>query len=450
LSRNNKKIKAGIISLGCPRNLVDSEIMLGALREDGFVIVDINEADVGIVNTCAFIDEAKRESIDIILKLAELKKTNKLKALMVAGCLPQRFGDGLLDILPEVDAFIGCDEILKAPAILRRLAEGGRLCRISPNPSFIYSHLHPRIRITPGHYAYIKISEGCDNRCSFCIVPSIKGGYRSRPVESVLSEVRGISNEGRLSEINLVGQDTTFYGKDLYGKPALGELLRQLCAFKDYRRWVRLLYMYPAHIDDELIDIFAGEQALCKYIDLPVQHINDGILKRMNRRMRSADILRLIKKLRTRIPDVVLRSSVIVGFPGESDEDFKELVAFIKETKFERLGVFTYSREEGTSAYNYGDQLGEDVKLERFNTLMEFQKGVAAELNKTYLGRTLEVLIDEKDENSEAVYIGRTQGDAPEVDGEVFVKGPGLKPGDFVKVKITDTLEYDLVGERIV
>jgi ribosomal protein S12 methylthiotransferase len=443
------KIKVGIISLGCPRNLVDSEILLGALQKEGYGITDIKDADVGLVNTCAFIDDAKRESIDTILELTELKKAKKLSAVVVAGCLPQRYGEALLKGLPEVDLFIGCDQIVKVGRILRRLDRNKKLCEVSAKPSFIYSHTDPRLQITPAHYAYVKVSEGCENRCSFCTVPSIKGDYRSRPLESVIKEVEDISAGQRLSEINLVGQDVTLYGKDLYGKPAIKELLKKLCSFQDYKRWVRLLYTYPSHIDDSLIDMFAAEELLCKYIDLPIQHINDAILKKMNRKMQKKDIITLIEKIRRRVPGVILRSSVIVGFPGEDDTTFKELVEFIKEARFERLGVFTYSREEGTPAYNYKDQVDEKVKLERFNTLMSVQKEIAAAINESCKGKTLEVLIDEKDGNSEDTYIGRTEGDAPEVDGEVFVKGKDLKPGDFVNVKITDTLEYDLVGEAL-
>ena len=445
----HEKTKVGIISLGCPRNLVDSEVLLGVLKKEDYETVDIKDADIGIVNTCAFIDDAKAESIDIILELTELKKAKRLSAVVVAGCLPQRYGKALLKGLPEVDAFIGCDEIPKIARILRSLDKNKKLYDVSAKPSFIYSHTHPRIQITPPHYAYVKISEGCENRCSFCVVPSIKGAYRSRPIESVIKEVEAISARQRLSEIDLVGQDVTLYGKDLYGKPAIKALLEKLCAFREYKRWVRLLYTYPSHIDDGLIDMFAEEALLCKYMDLPIQHINDKILKMMNRKMCKKDIITLIEKIRKRVPNVVLRSSVIVGFPGERDETFRELAGFIKDIKFERLGVFTYSREESTPAYDYKNQVDEKVKLERFNVLMSIQKEIARSINESYRGKTLDVLIDEKDENSKDTYIGRTEGDAPEVDGEVFVKAKGLSPGDFVKVRITDTLEYDLVGEQI-
>jgi len=381
--------------------------------------------------------------------LIGLKTTGKLKAVVVAGCLSQRYGKALVKELPEVDAFIGCGDIEKISDILKKISKKETAYEVSKTPSFIYSHAHPRYRITPPHYAYVKISEGCKNRCSFCVIPSIKGSYRSRPIESVLKEVDGLSKAARLSEINLVGQDTTLYGTDADGEPKIIELLKKLCASGGYKRWIRLLYTYPSHIEDELIGLFAEEKTLSKYMDLPIQHINDKILARMNRPTTKRDIWDLIKKIRSRIPGVTLRSSVIVGFPGESDEDFNELADFIKEVKFERLGVFTYSQEEGTPACDYSGQIDEESKLERFNTLMSIQKDIAEEINRSFLGRTIEVLIDEKDESAEDSYIGRTEGDAPEVDGEVFVKAKNLSPGDFVKVKITDTLEYDLVGEVI-
>ncbi|MDP3788785.1 MAG: 30S ribosomal protein S12 methylthiotransferase RimO [Candidatus Omnitrophota bacterium] len=445
----NKKAKVGIISLGCPRNLVDSEVLLGILNKKGFEITELREADIGIVNTCAFIDEAKQESIDMILQLTGLKKDGKLQAVVVAGCLPQRYGKALAKELPEVDAFIGCGDIEKIGDILGKLGKREAAYEVSKKTSFIYSHTHPRIQITPSHYAYIKISEGCKNRCSFCVIPSIKGDYRSRPIESVLKEVDDISKKAHLSEINIIGQDTTLYGTDIYGKPRITELLQELCSFREYKRWIRLLYTYPAHIEDDLIGLFASEESLCKYMDLPIQHISDRILKRMNRPTTKGGISGLIAKIRKRIPGVTLRSSIIVGFPGETDREFNELTDFIKEIKFERLGVFTYSQEEGTPASGYTGQIDEKVKLERFNTLMAVQKDIAEEINKSFLGRTVEVLIDEKDDGAENSYVGRTQSDAPEVDGEVFVKGQNLKPGDFVNVKITDTLEYDLVGNVV-
>ncbi|MBU4488957.1 MAG: 30S ribosomal protein S12 methylthiotransferase RimO [Candidatus Omnitrophica bacterium] len=451
------KTKVGIISLGCPRNLVDSEILLGILEDNGFQISELVEADIGIINTCAFIDEAKRESIDMILEVIDLKKKGRLSKVIVAGCLAERYGNALMKDMPEVDGFIGCGDIEKIGALIGKLNNKEAVSEISKTHSFIYSHTHPRVKITPPHYMYVKISEGCRNRCSFCVIPDIKGDYRSRPLESVLREVEDASRRAHISEINLVGQDTTLFGTDLTPtrcadtprRCTINKLLKQLCAFNKYKRWIRLLYTYPSHIDDSLISLFADEKSLCKYIDLPVQHINDRILKAMNRHMSKRDICGIIEKIRKAIPGVTLRSSIIVGFPGETEKEFKELVDFIKDVKFERLGVFTYSREEGTPAYSYKDQISEKIKLERFNTLMSLQRDIAEDINRSFLGKTIDVLIDEKDEDAEDSYIGRTEGDAPEVDGEVFVKGRGLKPGDFAKVKITGTLEYDLMGEAL-
>lgn len=445
----NGGVKVGIISLGCPRNLVDSEILLGILKDKGFRISELAEADIGIINTCAFIDEAKQESINMILDVIGLKKKGRLSKVVVAGCLAQRYGGALLKDMPEVDGFIGCGDIEKIDALLGRLNSGKVVSEISQNPSFIYNCAHPRFRITPSHYMYVKISEGCRNRCSFCVIPDIKGDYRSRTVESVLREVEDASKKARISEINLVGQDTTLFGADKGGKPKIAELIRHLCAFNKYKRWIRLLYTYPSHIDDGLISVFAGEKSLCRYIDLPVQHINDKILKAMNRHMSKKDICGIIEKIRKAVPQVTLRSSIIVGFPGETEKEFEELARFIKDVRFERLGVFTYSREEGTPACKYKDQISEKVKLERFNAIMSLQKDIAEGINKSFLGKTIDVLIDEKSEDKTDTYVGRTEGDAPEVDGEVFVKGRGLAPGDFVKVKITGTLEYDLIGEKL-
>lgn len=458
---STRKTKVGLISLGCPRNLVDSEILLGILRNNGFRISELNEADIGIINTCAFIDEAKRESIDMILDVIDLKKKGRLSKVIVAGCLAERYNRALLKDVPEIDGLIGCGDIEKICALIGRLNNKEAVSEISKTRSFIYSHAHPRLRITPPHYMYVKISEGCGNRCSFCVIPDIKGGYRSRPVESILAEVENASKKARVSEINLIGQDTTLFGADLtparrnlargrkalYGESKINELLKKLCAFNKHKRWVRLLYTYPSRIDDSVISLFAGEESLCRYIDMPVQHINDRILKAMNRRMSKRDIRGIIEKIRKAVPGVILRSSIIVGFPGETEKEFKELVDFVKDVKFERLGVFTYSREEGTPAYSYKDQVNEKVKLERFNALMSLQRDIAESVNRSFLGRTIDVLIDEKDEDAADSYIGRTEGDAPEADGEVFVKGKNLKPGDFAKVKITGTLEYDLIGE---
>jgi ribosomal protein S12 methylthiotransferase len=411
------KNKIGILSLGCPRNLVDSENILGRLDLKGHPIVDIDKADVAIVNTCAFIDEAKRESIDAILDLAELKKEGKLKKIIVYGCLTQRYKDILRKEMPEVDAFIG---------------------KVSLN------HELKRFPITPRHFVYLKICEGCVNNCSYCIIPKIKGRFSSLDEGSILRKVETFNKE-KVSEINIIGQDITGYGLDLCGKIRLSGVLKKIVKKADTIGWIRLLYLNPSRITDDLLKLIAQQPKICKYIDLPLQHINGRILKLMHRNTGKSDILKLIEKIRKTIPDVALRTSIITGFPSETEEEFKELLQFVKDLKFERLGSFIYSREEGTPAYDFKGQVPQKVKLERFNLIMSAQQDVSRELNKGFLGRMLDVLIDEKEGKS---YLGRSQYDAPEVDGLVYVNSnKALKPGDFVKVRITDTLEYDLVGE---
>lgn len=417
-----KKPKIGIVSLGCPRNLVDSEVILNNLKKKGFSIVDILKADIAIVNTCSFIKEAKEESIDTILELTELKKQGKISKLIVAGCLPQRYRKELLPHLKEIDAFMGRLSLEHLPA--------------------------DRYSLVPEHFVYLKICEGCDNNCSYCVIPKIKGKFKSRTIEAIIKEVE-ILDKKKTKELNIIGQDITAYGKDIYGEPSLAKLLREILKHTKNVKWIRLLYTYPLHIDDELIELIRDEKRICKYIDLPIQHINNRILKLMNRRIDSKQIISLIDKLRKNIPDISIRSSLIVGFPSETEEEFKELLDFVKKIKFERLGVFIYSREEDTAAFNFKQQIPEAVKKKRLDIIMSAQRDIAKEINSKFLGRSLEVLIDEKDkESKENLYLGRTQQDTPEVDGLVYVHSKKkLNPGDFVKVKITDTYEYDLVGE---
>jgi len=411
------KNKIGILSLGCPRNLVDSENILGRLNFKGYPVVDMEEAGVAIVNTCCFIEEAKRESIDAILDLIELKKEGRLKKIIVYGCLPQRYKRDLKKELPEVDAFVG---------------------RVSLN------HSLQRFAITPSHYAYLKICEGCINSCSFCIIPKIKGKFTSVSINSILKEVDAFDKD-KVSEINIIGQDITGYGKDLYGIYKLTEVLKTIIKRTRQIGWIRLLYLYPNRLTDELLELIRDEPRICKYIDLPIQHINDRILRLMNRMTKRLEILKLIEKIRKIIPDVALRTSVIVGFPSETDKEFKELLRFLDLARFERLGAFVYSREEGTVAHDLKKQIPQKIKIERLNMVMSSQQKISQEINKKFLGQVLDVLIDEKEENH---YLGRSQYDAPEVDGLIFVKSDKeLNVGDFVKVKITDTLEYDLVGE---
>jgi len=411
------KQKLGILSLGCPRNLVDAESLLGRLSAKGYSIVDdLKEAQVVLVNTCAFIEEAKRESIEAILDLIELKKQGKLKKIIVHGCLAQRYKN-LKEQLPEVDAFVG-----------------------TPGPS----RQQLRFGLTPKHYAYLKICEGCLNNCSYCVIPRIKGKLVSLDEETIIQKVRRFNRE-KISELNIIGQDITGFGVDLSGASRLTGLLKKIISNSADIGWIRLLYLNPERVTDELLEVIASCKRVCKYIDLPIQHVNNRILKLMNRKITRREIISLIAKIRKRIPGVCLRTSLIVGFPSETNKEFNELLEFAKEAKFDRLGAFIYSREEGTAAYGFKGQISRKLKQERLAAVMSAQQEVAAELNSKFLGKTISVLIEEK---QDGVYLGRSQADAPEVDGMVYVNSRrALKAGEFVRVKITDTLEYDLVGE---
>jgi ribosomal protein S12 methylthiotransferase len=420
-----QKSRIGIISLGCPRNLADSEKILGRLRQQKHRIVDIKDADIAIVNTCSFIKEAKEESISHILNLIELKKQGRLKKIVVYGCLVQRYKEELATHLKEIDAFVG-----------RISFDGDQIIR--------------RFNLTPPHYAYIKISEGCNNLCSYCIIPKIKGRLTSRSPDAILNQVVELDTKRDVSEINIIGQDITLYGRDRTDKEIdLVGLLREIIAHTHRIRWIRLLYTHPAHIDDRLIDFIAKEKRMCKYIDLPLQHINDKILKRMNRHITRRQIIALLDKIRQRIPDVAIRTSLIVGFPGETEREFNELLEFVKDRKFERLGVFMYSREEGTAAYDFKGQVAQKDKKRRFDTIMQAQQLISARINRALLNKRIEVLIDES-QIEDGQYLARTQADAPEVDGLVYVKASAkLRPGDFIKVKVIDTYEYDLVAQQL-
>ena len=436
-----------IVSLGCPRNLVDSEVMLGALQDAGYGISEeASGTDVVIVNTCAFIEDAKKESVDVVLQLIDLKKKGLIGRLLVSGCLAQRYSGELKEELKEVDAFVGVGEIRDIVDVVRRSSGNERVVKVKKNPGFLYDHKSPRLLITPAHYAYIKIQEGCVNRCSYCVIPRLRGDYRSRTVESVLKEASSLLKS--VSEINLIGQDTTLYGRDLYDKPALPELLRRISELPEREAWIRLLYTHPAHFTDELIDAIRG-YPVCKYVDLPVQHINETILTRMNRHVKRGRILSLIEKLRKSIPSLTLRTSVIVGFPGETEAQFEELISFIKETRFERLGAFVYSREEGTPAFDFKGQLPEKVKKERLDRIMKLQQSISESINAGSLGRVVRVLVDKRLEGEDNLFLARTEADAPEVDGSVYLTASGIDAGSFVNARITGTLEYDLVGEQV-
>ena len=411
------KQKIGILSLGCPRNLVDAEALAGRLNFKDYTIVDdIRQAGVVIINTCAFIQEAKRESVDAILDLIELKKQGKLKKIIVYGCLAQRYKNLAKD-LPEVDAFVG---------------------------TLGLNHELRRFALTPKHYAYLKICEGCVNQCSYCVIPKIKGRLESLDESTVIRKVQRFNQE-KISELNIIGQDITGFGIDTSGKSQLTGLLRKIISQSPDIGWIRLLYLHPQRITDQLLELIATSARVCKYIDLPIQHINNRILKLMHRAITKQEIIALIKKIRKVIPGVCLRTSLIVGFPSETEKEFSELLEFIKVVKFQRLGAFIYSREEGTPAFNFKGQIPQPLKQERFDEIMSAQRQIAAGVNAQFLGQTISVLVEEKKDSG---YIGRSQFDAPEVDGVVYIntKQP-LKIGKFVPVKITDTLEYDLVGE---
>lgn len=435
-----------LISLGCPRNLVDSEVLLGAFKNKGFRIVgSFRKHSVAIVNTCAFIEDAKKESIDQILRLAELKKKGELRALIIAGCLSQRYSKNLMEEIPEIDAVFGAGDFISIPGYVERILRGKHIVKVKSAPQFLYNDTHSRSVITGSHSVYVKIQEGCMNFCSYCVIPKIRGPFRSRSMESVEREIEVLKKSGA-KEINLIGQDTTLYGMDRYKKRRLSSLLKKASSIMR-SGWIRLLYTHPAHYDKELIEVIAGEPSICKYLDLPIQHISDRILKRMNRKVTRKNVTSLITELRNKVPGLGIRTSLIVGFPGERESDFNELLEYVKSAKFDRLGVFLYSREEGTKAHDFPGQVPEEEKSRRFNAIMEAQKKVSMEINNRYMGTLRRVLIDEKDRNESGRYIGRTEHDAPEVDGVVYIKSAkALKKGDFVDVKIHDTLEYDLVG----
>lgn len=434
------------VTLGCEKNRVDSEIMSGIVLEHGFELTeDPAEATVIVVNTCGFIDAAKEESVNTILDMADYKKTGALKALVVSGCLTQRYKEELMKEMPEIDGIVGTGDFPKISEIVREALQGRKPVYVG-NPVFNYEQRLPRRLSTPRHTAYIKIAEGCDNACTFCSIPIMRGKFRSRTIESIVAEAEELAAQG-VREVSLIAQDSTNYGNDLYDSFKLPELMNRVSEVPGIA-WVRLHYAYPGFFNDELIETMADNPKICKYVDLPLQHSEDAILKRMRRPGRQKDARELIAKIRSRIPDVALRTSLIVGFPGETDEDFNRLVDFVREVKFDRLGVFTYSKEEDTPAARLPDQVPDDVKEWRANTLMEVQREIARESNGKHVGKVLDVLIERYDGRND-VYVGRSMYDAPEVDGEVFVSGDKLEIGSISKVKITHAFEYDLSGVAV-
>jgi ribosomal protein S12 methylthiotransferase len=438
--------RVSVVTLGCEKNLVDSEIMSGLIHQRGFSLVEKPEdATVIIVNTCGFIDAAKEESVNTILNLAELKDTARLKALIVSGCLTQRYKKELMDEMPEIDGIVGTGDFHRINDIIDEALRGRKPVYVG-NPVFNYEENLPRLLTTPRHTAYVKIAEGCDNACTFCSIPIMRGKFRSRSVESILAEVKLLADQG-VKEVSLIAQDSTNYGTDLYDGFKLPELLNRVSEVPGIE-WVRLHYAYPGFFTDELIEAIATNPKICNYIDMPLQHSEDSILKRMRRPGRQRDVRELVGKIRSRIPEVALRTSMIVGFPGETEEDFERLCEFVREMKFDRLGVFAYSQEEDTPANRLPNQLSDEVKQFRQNTLMEIQREVAKDNAAKYVGRTIEVLVERYDGRSD-VYIGRSQYDAPEVDGEVYISNCPVQIGEMSKVRITHAYEYDLSGEGI-
>ncbi len=439
-------VKISLVSLGCARTLVDSEAALGGLKKEGYEIVrDVRRADIAIVNTCGFIEEAKRESIDTILELCELKKKGKLSAVVVLGCLAQRFGPEIRDEISEVDAIVGTNNYGDLAAVLEPLRNKKKVFEVKAKPHYLVDENTPRYSLTPEHYAYVKISEGCINACSYCMIPKMKGPHRSRTVESVVSEIRQLLQDRRLSEVNLIGQDTAAFGFDRDRTFQLPRLLSEVAQLGV--PWVRLLYAHPGHVSEEMINVMADSPSICKYVDFPIEHSHDAMLKRMNRGVTRAKMEWGMETLRKKMPSAAIRTTIIVGFPGETNEEFSDLMAFLKEARFERLGAFIFSREEGSRAFDMPDQIGQELKEERFRAVMEQQKEISQELNEAQLGKTVRVLVEKKDPKETGIFYGRTEGDAPEVDQEVEIHSRSpLYPGDFVDVKITDALEYDLIA----
>jgi ribosomal protein S12 methylthiotransferase len=436
------------ISLGCDKNLVDSENMLGILHDNGYKITDKEEAaDIIIVNTCCFIHDAKEESIQTILEMAEYKKTGKLKALIVTGCLAERYKDEILKEIPEVDALLGTAAFNEILQVVKQVIYGKRYTYFADINELPKSK-SKRILSTGTHYSYLKIAEGCDKHCTYCIIPKVRGNYRSRPMEELLEEAEYLASMG-IKELILVAQETTLYGVDLYGKKALPDLLRKLCKISGIE-WIRILYCYPEEITPELIETIRSESKICNYLDIPIQHCSDRILKLMGRRTSKDDITGIVKTLRDRIPDIALRTTLITGFPTETDEEHKELLEFIESMRFDRLGVFTYSKEEDTPAALLKPQIPAKVKKQRQKELMEIQQTIAFDISSSHIGRIMDVIIDGKIADKDDVYVARTYMDGPQVDGYIFINSEEeLMSGDIIRVRVTGANKYDLIGEIV-
>lgn len=447
-------MKIGVVSLGCPKNLVDSETMLGLIHEENYEITnDPSEAEIIIVNTCGFIESAKEESINTILQMAEYKKSGSCKYIIVTGCLSQRYAEELFNELPEADAIAGVEVYDEIGSIIKRVMNDERFIMLERSkPDVIYTSKEtflPRILTTPSYTAYLKIAEGCDNCCSYCAIPKIRGPYRSKPMEQVLKEAKALAANG-VKELIVVAQDTTRYGEDLPGgKLLLADLLKELNKIESLK-WIRVMYCYPNNFTDELIETFASLDKVCKYVDLPLQHASNRLLASMNRYDTREEVETLLAKLRKRIPEIVIRTTFIVGFPGETDADFEELKEFVEQQRFENAGVFAYSQEEGTVAGAMPNQIPDEIKQERYHELMALQAQISEEIHKDTEGQTLEVLVEGIEEDGSGLHYGRSYREAPDIDGLVFIENPGdIKPGCFVKVNILQGFTYESVGERI-
>jgi len=443
-----KKTKVALVSLGCAKNLVDAEVMLGHLPAQRYEIVtDEAQAEIIVVNTCAFIEDAKEESVETILELADYKIKGACRLLVVCGCLPQRYKEELAKEFPEVDIFMGTGDAPRIVELLESHDPNKGQTQAVGLPEFLYDHTTPRAKSSPFYSTYVKIAEGCANLCSYCVIPQLRGTLRSRSIDSVVAEVTGLVNEG-VKEINLIAQDITAFGQDCNDGSTLVKLLRELVKI-DGLHWLRLLYAYPDGVTDELLDLIAAEDKICNYLDIPLQHIDDTLLAMMNRRIDEQGIRRLVERIRSRIPDATLRTSFIVGFPGETESQFAKLVDFVNEGHFERLGVFRYSREEGTAAATLTDQISERVKKTRYQKLMKAQSRVSFRKNRQLVGRIEPVLVEGYSSETELLLSGRSIRQAPDVDGQVYITAGHAEVGDIVPLRITDSSEYDLIGEII-
>lgn len=447
MNRENDKLSIFFVSLGCDKNLVDSEVMLGILREQGFELVDDEmEAEVIVVNTCSFIHDAKEESIQTILEMAEMKHSCKCRALIVTGCLAERYKEEILTEIEEVDAVIGTTSYQHIAKVVQEVLKGQRIQKFDDLQAMPEVDVR-RIVTTGGYSSYLKIAEGCDKHCTYCIIPKLRGSYRSYSMDYLLKQAQMLAEQG-VRELNIVAQETTVYGVDLYGRKMLPELLKSLCRIEGIS-WIRVLYCYPEEITEELIQVMKEEPKICHYLDLPIQHGSDNILKRMGRRTSKAELMAIIGRLREEIPDIALRTTLIAGFPGETEEDHAKLLDFVNAMRFDRLGVFTYSAEEGTAAAEMPDQIDETVKEERRDALMLAQQRIAFEKSEEMVGRVVDVFVEGRLPEDD-IYIGRTYRDAPDVDGYVFIHAEEeMMSGDMVKVRITDAQDYDLVGDVI-